>query len=708
MNRPLLLAFALSLLTGSQAVAQEPQSPVQEAAEVVLVEVPVRVTGRDGAPIRNLTATDFELYDDGKKQAILGLDTIDLEEKAPADAGPKFNPAARRRFLLVFDLSFSRPKALLAARDAAKEFVLSGIADADLAAVATFSLENGLRLILNFSSDRVQLARAIDTLGLVTSLAKEKDPLEVVYDTTALRRTVGLETRSGRGGNAQDAALIESLETFKALGRAAQDRYARARIGTLFSSFDELANALDMVGGRKDIIYLSEGFESRLIVGTKDTDQEKEWITSGELWKIDSDKRFGSSAVQSELDHMTALFRRSDCTIHAVDLSGIRTDADVSSVAPARSDNSLFEFAHGTGGEVLRNSNDFRTELAEVIRRTNQVYVLAFRPTASAEGKYHELKVKTRASGARVSARAGYYERKGFRQMSPLERRLLAADVLANEIPVSDIPTRVLASAFAAGEDSAAVPVLVEIPGERFLAGATGDRVTAEIYVYAHDQDNRLRDFFVQAIGIDLAKNRERLQAGGLKYYGELRLPPGSYRLRTLVRNASTGRMGLTIFPLQVPSFATGEPYLLPPVFLESPGDWMSVSGRGKSASGGIEPSSYPFLALGAENMWPAALPRFRPGDASRVCLVAYNFGAGDSGELRLGSQILAADGHPLEGGKVAVLGKSLPDPDGKRMLLLSFTTPQGLGPGRYGLRIVLEDPATGQARHASAPFLVP
>ena len=189
---------------------------------------------------------------------------------------------------------------------------------------------------------------------------------------------------------------------------------------------------------------------------------------------------------------------------------------------------------------------------------------------------------------------------------------------------------------------------------------------------------------------------------------GALRLPPGTYRLRTLVRNASTGRMGLTIFPLQVPAFTAGEPYLLPPVFLESPGDWMSVSGRGKSASGGIEPSSYPYLSLGAENMWPAALPRFRPGDASRVCLVAYHFGVGDSGELRLGSQILAADGQPLEGGKLAVLGKSVPEPDGKRMLLLSFTTPPGLGPGRYGLRIVLEDPATGQARQASAPFLVP
>jgi hypothetical protein len=253
-------------------------------------------------------------------------------------------------------------------------------------------------------------------------------------------------------------------------------------------------------------------------------------------------------------------------------------------------------------------------------------------------------------------------------------------------------------------EGAASVSVLLEIPGERFLSGEKGDRATAEIYVYANDQDNRLRDFFSQAVSLDLAKNREKLTAGGIKYYGELTLPPGNYRLRSLVRNAETGRMGLTVSTLHVPSFAADQPYLLPPVFLENSGPWIFLRGRGGAANHTIAPPAYPFLEFDKESLTPVALGQIKPGQSSKVGLITYHFGD----ELKLGSQILASDGQPLKEGALAVLGKSVSEPDGKRMLLLSFTTPQGLAPGRYGLRIFLQNPTTGQARQASAPFLIP
>ena len=44
------------------------------------------------------------------------------------------------------------------------------------------------------------------------------------------------------------------------------------------------------------------------------------------------------------------------------------------------------------------------------------------------------------------------------------------------------------------------MPVLVEIPGAPLLAGGEGREAGLEIYVYAIDADDRLRDFFVRTI----------------------------------------------------------------------------------------------------------------------------------------------------------------------------------------------------------------
>lgn len=705
----LLGAVALSGFSPGIGFAQEPTGPVRETAEVSLVEVPVRVMDRDGRPLSGLTQKDFTLLDDGRPQQILGFDAIDLGEKVHPGSRGALPPAARRRFLILFDFSFARPKTVVAARRAAKELVLHGLGENDLAAVATYSVERGVRLLATFSSDRVQIAQAIETLGLEAQ-SEPRDPLAFAFDTTMLRGGGGANTSSERGG-ARVGDLIDALQTMSSLHRARADEYSRGRVRHLVQSFRDLAQTLAAVEGRKDIIFLSEGFSGRFLVGERETNQERQWLIQGEQWKVDADKRFGSSSLRGELSEMGEIFRRSDSVIHAIDIAGIRSESSAETEAipldAAQIENSLYEIASGTGGQVFRNANDLGGQLSRLLSQTSVVYVLAFRPDRSGkEGRFHNLQVKVAAAGARVSSRAGYYERRGFRQLTPLERSLSAADVIANEIPVRDIRTRVLATPFATSEEVAAVPVLLEIPGADFLEGEKGDRTGLEIYVYANDQNNRLADYFMQTVAVDLTKTRERLKAGGFKYYGELVLPPGTYRLRALVRNADTGRMGLTVSSLHVPAFSAHQPYLLPPMFLEERGDWLQIQGKSSGAAG---TAGYPVLTLGSESFAPAALPQVSSGTASRVCLVAYHFGpAGGAEALKVGNQILAEDGRPVSEGTLSVLGKTPPEADGKRMLLLSFQAPQGLVPGRYGLRIFLQDASTGQARQASAPFLVP
>lgn len=715
MRKPRIPALLFALLIAALPApvlpqAEEPKAPVRERAEVVLVEVPVRVVDREGQPIRGLTAKDFELFDDGRKQEIVGFDAIDLAQKGKELPGgaESLHPAARRHFLVLFDLTFARPSAILAAQRAAKQFVLNGMADRDFAAVATFSVENGVRLLVTFSSDRVQLARAIDTLGITITEDLSKDPLAFAFDISLIgagARGQGIPEKEGKA-----AGIIDTLQTLAQISKARVDEYARGRVAQLTQSFSSLARTLDTVQGRKDVIYLSEGFESRLLVGATDTDQERDWIVSGEQWKVDQEKRFGNTHLRQQVNFMTDLFRRSDCVIHAVDIAGLATDIDPSSQSsPVRGENALFEIANSTGGEVLRNDNDFRAQLERLVTRTNLVYVLAFRPQKSAKGddRFHDLKVKVRAPGARVSARAGYYEKRPFRVLSPLERSLSAADIIANEIPISDIPPRILAVPFPRQEGSevhASVPVLVEIPGDRLLAGNGPARADAEVYVYVSDSNGQLRDFFAQAIGIDLARNRDKLEKGLLRYAGELRLPPGDYRLRVLVRNAETGRAGLAVQPLHVPAFTAGQPYLVPPIFLEPSNGGMMVRRTGSSGSS----SEDPLLGAGVEDLVPAAAPSVSPGTPSRVSIVTYHF-AEENREpiLKMGAQVLAEDGRPMGDGMISLVGKGPIEADGRQLLLVSFT-PAKLSPGLYSLRVILQDGATGRGSHASAPFRVP
>jgi hypothetical protein len=86
--------------------------------------------------------------------------------------------------------------------------------------------------------------------------------------------------------------------------------------------------------------------------------------------------------------------------------------------------------------------------------------------------------------------------------------------------------------------------------------------------------------------------------------------------------------------------------------------------------------------------------------------VLAYNFVGSSSDSLRIGAQVLSSEGRPLKEGSIEVLGRSRAEGNGRQMLLVAFT-PEGLSPGRYELRVILQDAATGQGRHAASPFVI-
>ncbi|HYH46523.1 MAG TPA: hypothetical protein VEG34_12635, partial [Thermoanaerobaculia bacterium] len=208
--------------------------------------------------------------------------------------------------------------------------------------------------------------------------------------------------------------------------------------------------------------------------------------------------------------------------------------------------------------------------------------VLTIQPDTPPDGVYHALKVELRGlpRGARVVHRPGYFAPKPFAQRTRMERMLLTAgQVLAGE-EGGQVRASVMTATIPGGDGTADVPVVVEIDGPSLLHLHQGNDLPAEIYVYALDGKGQVSDYIAQTLTLDMFKVEAKLLQSGLKFYGHLELPPGSYTARVLVRNGRTGFHGLRVVPLEVPSFAgaaPADPKLLPPFFPEAKGEWLVV-----------------------------------------------------------------------------------------------------------------------------------
>jgi len=711
---PLLALTLLAAAPAKPKTAQAPPETFDDTSQVVAVEVPVNVVDRDGKPVRGLSAADFEVFDGNERQTITSFEVIDLEALQPAGAPAALTDmalgsVARRHFLLLFDLSFSTPTTVLKARLAARDFLLSSLHPSDLAAVATYSIEHGPKLVVTFTPDRAQLAQAIDTLGLRRSNeAQRADPLRFMLETPGLNLvdsgfnpgTEGADLRAQR-----DQILSEHLNAISMASERSDRTFEVGRISTYSRSMADMAKALNSVKGRKHVLYFSEGFDSRLLVGRETTEEDSNTdnqnIMVGRSWLVDNDSRYGNTALQGDLNKMLEEFRRADCVIQAVDIGGLRAGGDARDRPRASGQEALFYLANETGGELFKDANNLREPLERVLSRTSLTYLLAFeRSDLKPDGGYHRLRVKAKLpSGARLSHRAGYYAPRPFKDLDPLEKSLLASDGIASALPRRDLNMNVLVAPFRASEEQAYVPVIIEVGGPKLLTGHKGDKLNVEFYAYVSDNQGRMRDFFTQMVAFDMDKARKALEQTGIKYYGHFDLPPGNYQVRVLVRNAETGRTAVQSMRVEVPTYAQAQPTLLPPFFIEEDQKWVMVRER----EGGPQASVvYPFTVSG-EPYVPAARPVLRRHQPARLCLVAYNLGKGD---LALQGHVVAADGSASPAGRLAMVERTATGISGLDKLIATFD-PAGLNAGDYVLNIAVTDPSTGLKETNSLPFHV-
>ncbi len=602
----LLVLFAFPVFVPVGATAQK----FEEKVTVTYVEVPVTVLAKDSTPVRGLTKANFEIRDDGEKREIESFDAIDFaSEGGSTKATSPLNPASRRNFLLLFDLSYSNPQSVQRAQEAARNFIARSIGGRDLVAIGILDVDRGFRFVTAFTTDRQLLTAAIKDPANFRSA----DPLQIGGNVPS---NVEAQQRAGVGTERNDIAL-ENMRDIARQSDVLNDTYRRGRVRREVELLSDVARSLQKLVGRKHLVLLSEGFDPRLVQGrgaggVQNQNEEDTAAERGELWKIDSDKRYGSAETQKTIQLMAEQFRRSDVILHSVDIQGLRVANDVQSGARFNSNEGLFLLSNSTGGTVFRNSNDIKNEFDRLTKQHEVVYVLGFRAPIGRAGQFHDLKVKlVNVPGARVQHRGGYYDQGAE---SLIERTLSTAEIIVNDIPQFDVDVHALAAAFPR-DGNAQVPVVLEIDGADLVKHAKNDRATTDVFVYAFDENGIVRDTIHQRVTLDMTQIGERLRESGVRFYGTLNLPPGKYALKNLVRIAETDRKGYQRIDLVVPD--SHDVAVVRPLFFAEAGNWVMVKSTDDTAP-------YPFI-LNQETFIPAARATLRKGEPRLFTVFVYN-----------------------------------------------------------------------------------
>lgn len=689
-----VLASAIAVTPGS---AQTVDQVFEEQADVLEVEVPVYVVGKDGQPVRGLQADAFRVLERGREQEIVDFRTVDLRNLQTGVSRKEIEAAipgaARRHFLLLFDLTFSSPPAVLKARTAARQFVAENLHPTDLAAVAIHEAESGPRLVVTFTPDRVQVARAIDTLGAQRLLAgRSADPLRFLIEDPVRAGSPGISDPLLPGpdtGDSRNALIVDYLTVMGKMLSRAEKSFSRGRIFSWSRSMQRLARMLDSVKGRKHVVYFSEGWDGRLLLGRKPDPQDKEQaedqfnIEFGQMWLTDTDDIYGNTQLQNDIYKMVEEFRRADAVIQAVDISGMGSESEVRGRTKAVGQDALFYLAHETGGVFFEDANRFGDDLKDLLDQTSHTYLLTIRPSdVHHDGAYHPLRVKADLpKGTRIYYRRGYYAPRPFQDLHPFEKTLLASDAIATAGPRGEIGVNVLAAPFRASVDQAYVPVIIEVDGVSLLEGHNAQTLAVEFYAYATNQRGEMRDFFTQMVNLNLAKGRQDFAEGGLKYYGHLDLEPGDHLVRVLVRNNRTGRVGVQTASVSIPNYSEQQAVVLPPLFLEQDRRWLLV--REEVSEAYQRSVVYPFTVNG-EPFIPAVRPILNRGDKAQICLVGYNLG---DGALQIEGKLSDSAGDLVSAGTFNLVERTITGIEGLDKFLLDFDSSDLRG-GDYELEL--------------------
>ncbi len=570
------LIFPLVLLspiaTSSQIRTQRPnptESPQRPRTEedvvritTTLIQVDATVLDKNGKIVRGLTADDFEIYENNKKQEITNFSFVAVEPDKSTE--PKTAKAVKNSIpippvsgnlnreqvhrtiaLVVDDLGLSQGS-IYSVRSALKKFVADQMQPGDL--VAIIRTGGGAGTLQRFTSDKRMLYAAIEHVRLNAqgrggiNIFRPIDP----SDTGAAGESAPEYVKEG---NKQFEEFREDIFT----------------VGTL-GAINYVVRGMREFPGRKAVVLFSDGFG---------------------LYDLDNGIKKPNPRLMDNFQRLTDLANRASVTIYTMDARGLvvpmvdsqdsfedviksGSGAGIQQVALDRS-TELYETQQGlkalaeqTGGFAVVNNNSLSNGLERVLNDQKGYYLLGYRPDSETfdpkKARFHRLTVKLKRPDLRVRYRSGFFGIKDeAAKLAVKTPRQQIVDALTSPFNAADIDLR-LTSLFADDAQTGSfMRSLVYVNGSDLTFAEEADgwqKATFEIVVMIFGDNGMIVDEVSQT-------ETMRARAGTLNeirekgFVSTITFPikkPGGYQMRVVMRDAATSRIGSASQFIEVPN----------------------------------------------------------------------------------------------------------------------------------------------------------
>jgi VWFA-related protein len=588
------LLGAVLALTAGLAPAQQPVpdsgAVIRTETKVVLVDTVV--TDKKGNYVRNLTAKDFKVWEDNKEQTVKSF-SFQSDPNAPGGS-------QRRYIVLFFDNSTMDPGNQVQARQAAAKFIDSNAGPNRLMAIVNFG--GTIQIAQNFTDDATRLKQTVSGLkmaavapngdpGMPTGLSKAasdfgaRDMLLALrslsknLNTVPGRKTLILFTAGFPLTSERISEITATVDTCNKsnvavypidvrgliAGTPVADGYAPAP-GRFARAFGALVQPVAFTPGALTPSGMS--FFQKGAVGGGGAPGGgaggRSGGTTGGTTGGGTGGRGGTAPTSG-----TNGGRGSNNTLNTNtmnNLNGLGPASNARNILlPKMPDSGIDNesvmqmLADGTGGFVIRHTNDLFAGLEKIGKEMDEFYVLGYTPPESEEGSCHALRVKVNEGGDTVRARSGYCNTKPRDLLAgnPIEKTL---ENRAAASQAGSVAASIQLPFFYTGPNEARVNVAMEIPADVLKFEKQKGKFQAEMNVLgiAYNADGSVGARFSDTVKREFEdkKQVEAFQQAPFHYENEFEVASGQYNLK-VVFSAGGASFGKIETPLRIEPWAS-------------------------------------------------------------------------------------------------------------------------------------------------------